>query len=269
LVNYTTNPAESRSQGYREMAAQIEVEFAEGDLFIAHAPNPSLVYYLRNIPIEYQMQPANFQEEPDQTMDTLSSLAAAHERIWFVPAGSYWDHAEVVHPWLQHQTVEESRTQHDELTLYSYRPTHAAETIWLPINQQLPNGAVLDGAYMTVNGLPAALDALTAVPVGAEVAVTLIWHTEQPIAASFTAFVHLLAEDGFMLAQHDGIPVRGTLPTPMWSPGERYVDVHTFTMPSTANAQLVVGMYDSNTLERQLFPDGQDKLLISQLRSDE
>jgi hypothetical protein len=95
--------------------------------------------------------------------------------------------------------------------------------------------------------------------------VTLLWQTESSVAENYTVFVHLLAEDGSLIGQHDGVPLFGTRPTTTWQPDEAYLDLHTLTVPGAAaltTAQLVVGMYHSETIERQLFDNGRDAVPI-------
>jgi hypothetical protein len=83
--------------------------------------------------------------------------------------------------------------------------------------------------------------------------------------------VHLMAADGSLLAQHDGVPLFGTRPTTTWRPGESFLDRHTFTVPRNTPftaAQLLVGMYDSESIERQVFENGQDAISVARVEVD-
>jgi hypothetical protein len=99
--------------------------------------------------------------------------------------------------------------------------------------------------------------------------VSLVWQALSEIPADYTVFVHLLDEGGHLVSQHDGVPANGTRPTSTWDEGERILDKHRLTMPADlpdGMGTLIVGMYDSNTVERQLFEDGKDHLLLAKVK---
>ncbi|HEX6385496.1 MAG TPA: glycosyltransferase family 39 protein [Anaerolineae bacterium] len=92
--------------------------------------------------------------------------------------------------------------------------------------------------------------------------VTLYW---QSLSAGptidYTVFVHLLAADGNLIAQHDAPPDNGRRPTGSWVTGEFIVDPHemTFREPGYAGqARIEVGLYNPDTGERLPTPDGGD-----------
>ena len=80
---------------------------------------------------------------------------------------------------------------------------------------------------------------------------TLVWQaTADGGATSYTVFVHLVAPDGRIIAQHDGLPAGGSRPTTGWVAGEYVVDVHdlVFRYPDYSGpAKFVVGLYDAQT----------------------
>ena len=60
-------------------------------------------------------------------------------------------------------------------------------------------------------------------------------------------FVHALDEQGELLGQWDGLSVESTA----WQPGDLFVQHHQFAVPSgEAPAQLLIGLYDGQTLDR-------------------
>ncbi|HFQ93854.1 MAG TPA: DUF2723 domain-containing protein [Anaerolineae bacterium] len=263
LYNNYFNPAVSRTQGYRQIAAYVAKQSAPGDLFLAHFPDPSLRYYLRHMDLPYEMAPADPNRPIPEIEAEMAALAEIYDRIWFVPAGTAGDRQDVAHPWLEYHTAQEAVVPAGRLMLYAYRPLPAAPQIWQPIGQTLENGVRLEGAVVTVDGRLLPPDA--PLPPGARLRVTLFWRADAPLSESYTAFVHLLAPDGYLLAQHDGIPALGTRPTTAWQPGELILDVHELTLPedtAVTEARLVVGMYQSDTLERQRFAGGEDVWVI-------
>jgi hypothetical protein len=80
---------------------------------------------------------------------------------------------------------------------------------------------------------------------------TLYWQAFTPISHDYTTFVHLLDEQGNLLAQHDGQPQGGDYPTSIWSAGEIVSDTITLPLPADNTPhQLAIGVYLLSTLER-------------------
>ena len=83
--------------------------------------------------------------------------------------------------------------------------------------------------------------------------VTLFWHNLRRPDLPYTVFVHLVDRHGNLLAQHDGMPVDGALPTSCWQPGEWIQDTHSLRIPANvdlASASLSIGLYYWPTMER-------------------
>jgi len=79
---------------------------------------------------------------------------------------------------------------------------------------------------------------------------TLYWEALQTPEQGYQVFTHLMSSDGRLIAQHDGAPAGGTLPTNGWVGGQSVIDVHSMVFLDqdfTGEAQLVVGMYDPAT----------------------
>ncbi|MFW5941244.1 MAG: YfhO family protein [Chloroflexota bacterium] len=257
-----------RTQGYRQMAAHVAQEGQAGDLFLAHFPDPALAYYLRDLTLPYMLQPAGPEMPGEEIEEALATAAADYERIHFLPQhNSPWDPDDVVFRWLDyHLLLEEERTFRD-LTLQTYRPLRAVDAVWQAAGEEVAGQMALEGVYLTAGGAP--LDRCpreASVAPGADLNASLIWRALGSIPADYTVFVHLLLEDGRLLAQHDGVPAHGTRPTNSWAEGERLLDEHLLTVPPDAppgqRARLVAGLYETATLERQQFDNGQETVLL-------
>lgn len=87
---------------------------------------------------------------------------------------------------------------------------------------------------------------------GGRLRLTLFWQTHEAVNVSYTVFVHLLNPGGQVVAQHDGLPVEGTIPTSDWAAGEVIADRHLIEFPDlpAGDYQLMVGLYDTTTGER-------------------
>ncbi|MCL4263131.1 MAG: hypothetical protein KJ069_07950 [Anaerolineae bacterium] len=102
--------------------------------------------------------------------------------------------------------------------------------------------------------------------------VTLYWQAARPLAANATVFVHLLDENGKLLAQSDAAPVQNSYPLTIWPTGVLIADTHTLAVPpgSPPTAQLAVGLYNPTTLARwpvtnpdgSVNPDGRALLTV-------
>ncbi len=91
---------------------------------------------------------------------------------------------------------------------------------------------------------------------GDSVPLTLFWKTDQPLATSYTVFVHLLgsqynaAQNNLLWGQVDRLPRGGQLPTTAWPPGATIDDGYTLPIQSKAPPglyKLEVGLYDEAT----------------------
>ncbi len=80
--------------------------------------------------------------------------------------------------------------------------------------------------------------------------VVLYWHALAPTTTDYTISVRLVAPDGTWVAQHDGWPVGGLLPTSQWRPGDYVRDIHSLALPASVvwgEYALQVVIYDAAT----------------------
>jgi 4-amino-4-deoxy-L-arabinose transferase-like glycosyltransferase len=109
----------------------------------------------------------------------------------------------------------------------------------------------------------------TQVQAGSPLPLTLYWQAINRPAADYSIFVHLLDENGTILAQHDSYPAAGSLPTTEWPAAATIPDRHTVDIPSIAlkSPQLTVevGVYDYRTGQR-LVANGADTLKIGEVQ---
>jgi hypothetical protein len=103
-----------------------------------------------------------------------------------------------------------------------------------------------------------------------EVEMKLLWQARQPIPQAYTTFVHLGGADGNIWGQVDRIPHPGSseLPTNQWDMGEWIVDrFHLALKPNTpaGNYTLLVGVYDSQTVERLPVVGGANNQTVVEL----
>jgi len=96
-------------------------------------------------------------------------------------------------------------------------------------------------------------DAPERVAPGDVLRVALLFEARSSVPESYSVFVHLLADDGTLVAQDDGVPVFGFYPTDGWAAGDYIRDQHTLALPrelSRGDYALSVGLYVPETDER-------------------
>jgi hypothetical protein len=96
-----------------------------------------------------------------------------------------------------------------------------------------------------------ALHEWSAVQVGDQLIVTLVWEAKVEMERSYTAYVHLLSQDGQLVAQLDRLP--DGYPTSDWQPGEIVIDSYAIQLPPNVTPgthYLQTGFYFLPTQER-------------------
>jgi len=88
--------------------------------------------------------------------------------------------------------------------------------------------------------------------------VTLFWQARGDVAEDYVAFVHLLDDEGRLIAQRDGEPVGGSRPTSTWPADDVVSDNQCLLIPEgtlPGEYRLIAGMYLADTGERLLVLD--------------
>ncbi len=83
---------------------------------------------------------------------------------------------------------------------------------------------------------------------GEAVRLTLYWQSQIQMDRNWSVFVHLVDDQGIIVAQRDRYPGEGALATTLLHPGETFADRYVIPIPATtyspAAAQIQVGLYD-------------------------
>ena len=105
---------------------------------------------------------------------------------------------------------------------------------------------------------------------GDAVTLTLHWQAAEPWTRRASVFVHLLAPTGQTVAQADGEPGAGRLPTTSWLTGEYLTDSHVLHLPASLPPgvyQIEIGFYFSDGIRLPVIgADGQmvdDRLVLT------
>jgi hypothetical protein len=140
-------------------------------------------------------------------------------------------------------TLGEARHVVGQVTLRAGEHTFTPPPIAHPLDVRFGEVARLAGYELQEERIAA----------GQPVTLTLYWEAlEGASGGDYAVFTHVLAADGHLVGQHDGVPVEGRRPTAGWLAREFLVDRHvmTFREMYTGTAHVEVGLYDPETLER-------------------
>ncbi|MCP4358570.1 MAG: hypothetical protein GY796_11185 [Chloroflexi bacterium] len=128
---------------------------------------------------------------------------------------------------------------------YWFQPQLLAQADWLLTD--LPPQAQPAGHQI---GEDISLLGYAVEPVDGEmVRVTLYWQTTRPLTQNATVFVHLLDENGNLLAQDDSQPVANSYPLTVWPTNIIIADEHMLPL-TKAPAALAVGLYNPHDFTR-------------------
>jgi len=209
------------------------------------AEDPLWSYVLRWDPVIEPLEPA--------LANRVQPAASQHRRLWFVLYKGTVGANFALKEWLD-ANLFPAFGQWREDTLYVQYLTPTDQTVLLE------PGLVFDGRIR--------LERVLFTPqTRAEdrVNVRLIWTALESIPQNYKVFVHLYTVEGYLITQHDSIPVNELRPTSSWAVGEQIVDNHGLWVPAGVSGplRLVVGLYDPVHHTRLTLPDGSDHATIS------
>ncbi|MGB3906089.1 MAG: hypothetical protein WBB22_14350, partial [Anaerolineae bacterium] len=101
---------------------------------------------------------------------------------------------------------------------------------------------------------------------GEELHVSLYWQVKEGLAKDYHSYVHLVDEEGNVVAQSDHQPGGAYYPTSGWQREETLLDEHTLPIPSDGlgcTFQLLAGMYLYPSLEPLGEPQGLGQLKMA------
>lgn len=265
LANLYGDPAYARAD-YRGMAARIEGYPGNAGVILV-APNQWEVftYYHRDGAPVYPLPRG--QPDPSLVEPELARIAAAHDRLFAL----FWgegqrDPERVIERWLDANTFKVSEEWVGDVRFAVYavgRETSAAPT---------PSGATFAG----LDGETITLREYTVWPQAARpgdvVQTRLVWTADATPARPYKVFLHLLAADGRLVAQHDAEPAGGSRPTTGWEPSELIADNHGLLLPTDlppGDYTLRLGLYDLLDPAARLPVGGADNLLLATIRVEE
>ncbi len=265
LYNHYFVDAYSKTQGLRNITQLIEAQRTPNDIVITNIPDPVQVYYLRNTGIPRSLLPQRDIFTQADVTHAIDNLQPYFENVWVIPArAAKWDTNGLVEATFNDRYLRNADYNFATARLQRFAMNPATDADFIPLDLTLEDGIRLVGAYVAVNGNAAT----TTVKPQQWVRTTLVWQADQAPSADYQVFVHARAFDGFVVAQHDGVPHNAQQPTTTWQAGDIILDVHEFQLPaglSTPTLDISIGMYNPATSVRlQITATGADSVVVKQ-----
>ncbi len=238
LSNLYGSPDFARAD-YRAIAQRIAAEDYPNAGIILNAPNQWEVftYYHRDGAPVYPLPKG--QPDPAILEPQLAEIAASHDRLYAL----FWgedqrDPRRVVQGWLDRNTFKATDEWVGDVRFVVYAvPQTAAGAMETAVNLPFGDQIILEGYTLHADRLsPSEILQLT-----------LFWQAIAPIDKRYKVFLHLLDQDGRLVAQRDSEPGGGLNPTTAWQLEESIVDNHGLLVPADLQAgsyTLIMGLYD-------------------------
>ena len=159
-----------------------------------------------------------------------------------------------VRNWTQYAGLRE----HNAAFVYYFdqerRPRQIAVDKNAPM-QSSPLAPVSFGSVIVLDGYEVAQATIKR---GTPIVLIVYWRARETMERDYSVFVHLVAPDGKIVAQFDGMPRKGQAPTSMWKPGLLMADalmLATDQVTPNPGYRLQFGWYDAATQQRLSIVD--------------
>jgi hypothetical protein len=239
LDNLYNNLAFARAD-YRGMAVEVA---AAGDInagVILNAPNQWEVftyYHEEGAPV-YPLPMG--QPDPEIVEPQLDYIAEQHDRLYVL----YWgeeqrDPEGVVEHWLDANTFKATERWVGDVRFAVYATSQEADAAASPLNIKFDDKIILH--HVIISG-----DLFSP---GDIIPISLSWSAVAPLDKRYKVFLHIVDQDGAIVAQQDIEPAGSASPTTTWRPGEIVVGNQAVLLPpgvAPGEYRLLVGLYEMN-----------------------
>jgi hypothetical protein len=186
---------------------------------------------------------------PGEVTRRLNETMAAHQQVWWLPHGIPSEESAVEQMLMR----AGFRARNDDfagqrLVLFAF-PTNLPANL-TPLKAEFEQHITLIEADYPPQALANAV-----------LPIELHWQTGAALGEDYHVFIHLVDQDGHLVAQADGQPVLWTRPTTTWAVGETIIDRYGLWLPpQTAPGpyQLRVGLYHPSDGRRLRLTTGEE-----------
>lgn len=243
--------------GYGDLMAQIDTQKQPGDVILLNNPlQESLYSYYGPGDVAAEMIPRERLIDSADAAAYFARVTDGFRRVWLVEHGNSaeYDPERKAAAWLatNGSFAAFQSFPGSQLSLYVLAAPQAPA---VPL-------AVTLGDSVRLTGFSLESDQVQA---GQPLLLTLFWEGMRPMDRDYTVFVHLVDENGQLVAQTDGQPGGGTRPTSGWQPGEGVQDSYAVPLATDiapGDYTLQVGMYLWPELTRLISADGSDTVVL-------
>jgi hypothetical protein len=186
---------------------------------------------------------------PGEITQRLNETMAAHQQVWWLPHGIPPEESAVEQMlmWAGFRAGNDDFAG-QRLVLFAFPADLAANLI--PLKAEFEQHiALIEAAYPPQTR------------VGAVLPIELHWQTQAALGEDYHVFIHLVDQDGQLVAQADGQPALWTRPTTTWAVGETIIDRHGLWLPTPTapgQYQLRVGLYRPSDGRRLRLTTGEE-----------
>ncbi len=250
LQNMYFSPEYARAD-YRGMAQRIQNEAYPNAGVILVAPNQweAFTYYFPDEGNVYPLPKGRTFPTEDEIATALTPISKAHDRLYAILWGeAQRDPERLVERWLDANAFKATDEWVGDVRFVTYAiPSEPATEMETAVNRSFGEQIILEGFTLNqAEFLP-----------GEIVQLTLFWQATQPIENRYKIFIHILNENGEIVAQRDSEPGGGLALTPGWVPEETVRDNHGVLLPTgiaSGPYQIRLGVYDfANPVDRLMI----------------
>jgi len=238
----------------------------DGDAILLNAPGQSEVfgyYYQEDLPV--YLLPKDRPLDPEATESALVELAQPGARVFAILwATGESDPERFIESWLDEHAYKAFDTWYGNVRLVVYAvpertPSEPDRSLELDLHNSETGDEIRLVGYSLLDDRLAAGDI---------VQITLFWRADRTLARRYKVFVHMLDEANQIVGQRDAEPGGGAKLTTLWEPDEMIADnyglpIHPATPPG--NYRVEVGVYDAETGQRMLTPEGTSEVWLEPL----
>lgn len=236
---------------YRHLVAALESAISEGDAIVLDPARQVEIFaqfYEGYAPV-YLLSQGNLAED----VLSLEGILARHDRIYAIfGAEEEVDSEHFIELWLSRYAYRTSDERYGDILLALYASGGEMQTssVEHPSHANLADEINLVGHSLANEVIGA----------GEILRLTLFWQARSGVSEDYVAFVHLLDDQGQLMAQRDSEPVGGSRPTTTWITDDVVSDNYGLLIPEgipSGEYRLAVGMYVPATGERLPVLDDQ------------
>lgn len=239
---------------YRHLVAALGSALREGDAIILNPPRQLeafVQFYEGYVPVYLLPQ-------GDSTEDELSleGILARHDRVHVIfRAEDEVDPEQFVERWLNERAYRTKDEWYGDVryALYASPGDVQTSSIEHPLDVNLRDEITLVGYSLAGEVIEA----------GEVLRLTLFWQAGSEVTEDYAVFVHLLDDEGRLVAQRDSEPVGGSRPTTTWITDDIVSDNYGLFIPedtASVRYRLMVGMYLPATGQRLPVLDAQGQV---------